>query len=155
MGWIFAISSFLCIWGFGYLMVLAVRQHFFSDFHRRFASQQSGILLVILLFIVMFPVLAVVFGVACWTNLNGKRTAKAWGIAACLVYVLASLWPIIHRFASILGAPGIELAIGVIGLVAFSLSPGIKREADDALTPREKRSEKKQGKETTETGNSN
>jgi hypothetical protein len=133
MGWIFAISSFLCLWGFGYLIVLAVRQHHSYDFHRHFTSQQSGILLLILLFFVMFPVLAVVFGVACWTNLNGKRTAKGWGIAACLVYVLASLWPIIHRFGSILGAPGVELAIGVIGLVAFALSPRINREADDFL----------------------
>jgi hypothetical protein len=131
MGWIFAISSFLCIWGFGYLIVLAVHQRHSYDFHRQFTSQQSGILLLILLFIVMFPVLAVVFGVACWTNLNERRTARGWGMAASLVYVLAPLWPIIHRFGSILGAPGVELIIGVVGLVAFVLSPGIKRQADD------------------------
>jgi hypothetical protein len=131
MGWIFAISSFLCIWGFGYLLVLAARQHFFSDFHRHFTSQQSGILLLILLFIVMFPVLAVVFGIACWTNLSQRRTAKGWGIAASLIYVLTPLWPIIQRFGSILGAPGIELALGILGLVAFVLSPGIKRDTDD------------------------
>ena len=131
MGWIFAISSFLCLWGFGYLIVLAVRQHHSYDFHRHFTSQQSGILLLILLFFVMFPVLAVVFGVACWTNLNGKRTAKAWGIAASLAYVLTSLWPIIQHFRSILGAPGIELAIGGIGLAAFASSPRINREVDD------------------------
>jgi hypothetical protein len=131
MGWIFAISSFLCIWGFGYLIVLALRQRSSFDFHRHFTSQQSGMLLLILLFIVMFPVLAVVFGIACWTNLSQKSTARGWGIAASLIYVLTPLWPIIQHFGSILGAPGVELAIGVAGLVAFGLSPGIKREADD------------------------
>jgi hypothetical protein len=131
MGWIFAISSFLCIWGFGYLLVLAVHQHLLSDFHRRITSQQSGALVLILLFIVMFPVLAAVFGIACWTNLNERRSARNWGIGASLVYVLAPLWPIIHRFGSIPGAPGVELAIGIIGLVAFALSPRINREADD------------------------
>jgi hypothetical protein len=131
MGWIFAISSFLCIWGFGYLIVLAVRQHFFSDFHRHFTSQQSGVLLLILLFIVMFPVLAAVFGFACWTNLNERHTARNWGIAASLIYVLAPVWSIIHHPGSILGALGIELAIGVIGLAAFALSPRINRVTDD------------------------
>jgi hypothetical protein len=131
MGWIFAISSFLCIWGLGYLLMLAVRQRSSFDLHRHFTSQQSGTLLLILLFAVMFPFLAVVFGVASWTNLNERRTARGWGIAASLIYVLTSLWPIIQHFGSILGAPGIELAIGVAGLAAFALSPGIKREADD------------------------
>jgi hypothetical protein len=131
MGWIFAISSFLCIWGFGYLIVLAVHQRHSYDFHRHFTSQQSGILLLILLFIVMFPVLSVVFGVACWTNLNQRRTARNWGIAASLIYVLAPVWPIIHHPGSILGALGIELAIGVIGLTAFALSPGMKRVTND------------------------
>ena len=131
MGWIFAISSFLCIWGFGYLIVLAVRQHSFSDFHRHFTSLQSGTLFLILLFIVMFPVLTVIFGIACWANLSEKRTAKGWGIAASLIYVLTSLWPIIQHFGSILGAPGVELTIGVVGLVAFALSPRIKPEAEN------------------------
>ena len=131
MGWIFAISSFLCIWGFGYLFLLAVRQHIFSDFQRHFASQQSGVLPLILLFIVMFPVLAVVFGVACWTNLNERRTARSWGITASLIFVLAPIWFIVHHPGSILGALGVELAIGVIGLVSFALSPRTDRAADD------------------------
>jgi hypothetical protein len=131
MGWIFGISSFLCIWGFGYLIVLAVHQRHSYDFHRHFTSQQSGILLLILLFIVMFPVLAVVFGVAFWTTMNGKLTARGWGIAASLIYVLAPLWQIIQRFQSLFGVPGVELTIGVVGLVAFALSPRIRPEADD------------------------
>jgi hypothetical protein len=131
MVWIFAISSFLCVWGFGYLIVLAVRQQFFSDVHRHFTSQQSGVLILVLLFIVMFPVLAAVFAIACWTNLNERRTARNWGIAASLIYVLAPVWPIIHHPGSILGALGIELAIGVIGLTAFALSPGMKRVTND------------------------
>jgi hypothetical protein len=133
MGWVFAISCFLCIWGFGYLIVLAVRQHFFSDFHRHFNSQQSGILLLILLFIVMFPILAVVFGAAFWTTVNQRVTAKRWGIAASLVYVLAPLWPIVHRFGSVLGAPGVELIIGIAGLTAFVQSTGTKPEGGDLL----------------------
>jgi hypothetical protein len=108
MGWIFAISSFLCIWGFGYLIVLAVHQRHSYDFHRHFTSQQSGIMLLILLFIVMFPVLAVVFGVAFWTTLNENLTARGWGIAASLIYVLAPLWQIIQRFQSVLGHPGLS-----------------------------------------------
>jgi hypothetical protein len=108
MGWIFGISSFLCIWGFGYLIVLAVHQRHSYDFHRHFTSQQSGILLLILLFIVMFPVLAVVFGVAFWTTLNENLTARGWGIAASLIYVLAPLWQIIQRFQSVSGSPGLS-----------------------------------------------
>ncbi len=129
MGWVFGVSSFLCIWGFGYLIVLAVRQRHSYDFHRLFASQQSGILLLILLFIVMFPVLAVVFGVAFWTTLNEKLKARRWGIAGSLIYVLTPVWPIIHHPRSILGDSGVELAIGVVGLIAFVLSPGVGREA--------------------------
>jgi hypothetical protein len=79
----------------------------------------------------MFPVLTVIFGIACWANLSEKRTAKGWGIAASLIYVLTSLWPIIQHFGSILGAPGVELTIGVVGLVAFALSPRIKPEAEN------------------------
>jgi hypothetical protein len=131
MGWIFGVSSFLCVWGFGYLIVLAVRQHLFSDFHRHFASQQSGILLLVLLFIVMFPVLTVVFGFAFWTSMNGKLTAKGWGIAGSLIFVLAPIWPIVQHPRSVFGVLGIELAIGVVGLVAFALSPGIGPEVDD------------------------
>jgi|HubBroStandDraft_5_1064220.scaffolds.fasta_scaffold32200_3 hypothetical protein len=119
MGWMFAVACFLCVWGFGYLIVLAMRQHFFSDFHRNFASQQSSILLLILAFIVMFPVLAVVFGFAFWTTINERRAAKGWGIAASLVFVLAALWPIVHHPGSMLGFAGVELAIGAIGLYAF------------------------------------
>jgi hypothetical protein len=122
MGWIFAISSFLCLWGLGYLVLLALRQHFFSDFHRRIGSQQSGVLLLILSFVVMFPVLAAVFGLAFWTTFTERRSAKSWGIAASLVFVLAALWPIVHHPGSILGAAGVELAIGAIGLFAFGRS---------------------------------
>ena len=133
MGWIFGISCFLCIWGFGYLIVLAVHQRHSYDFHRHFTSQQSGILLLILLFIVMFPVLAVVFGVAFWTTMNEKLTVRGWGIAASLIHVLAPLWLIMQRFQSVLGVPGIELTIGVVGLVAFALSPRIRPGADNLL----------------------
>ena len=61
MVWIFAISSFLCVWGFGYLIVLAVRQQFFSDVHRHFTSQQSGVLILVLLFIVINLVVDILY----------------------------------------------------------------------------------------------
>jgi hypothetical protein len=133
MGWIFAISSFLCLWGLGYLILLAARQHWFSDFHRRIGSQQSSVLLLILSFVVMFPVLAAVFCLAFWTTFTEKRSAKSWGIAASLIFVFAALWPIVHHPGSILGAAGVELAIGAIGLYAFGRSPGSYGAADKFL----------------------
>jgi len=71
--------------------------------------------------------LAAVFGVAWWTVWKGKPSARGWGIAASLFYILVSLLPIIFFSRSVWAGVGVVLtnfglvlAIGVAGLVAFS-----------------------------------
>jgi len=120
MGWVFGISSLFCSWGSVYLILRTIHQHYSYDFLRRFAFQQFGLLLHILFLIVIFPVLAIIFGLAWWTIWKEKLSARGWGIAASLIYVLISLWPIIYRSDSDWGAPGLEFAIGLGGLIAFS-----------------------------------
>jgi len=65
-----------------------------------------------------FPVLAIIFGVAWWTVWKQKNSAKGWGIAASLIYVLLSLWEIVFSkrpWNSFLGT----LAVGLVGLIVF------------------------------------
>ncbi len=120
MGWVFRISSLFCTWGSVYLILRTIHQNYSYDSLRRLALEQFGLMLHVLFVIVIFPVLAIIFGLAWWTAWKEKVSARAWGIVASLTYVVISLWPIIYRWDSDTGAPGLEFAIGIGGLIAFS-----------------------------------
>ena len=65
---------------------------------------------------------AAIFAVAWWTIRKRKPSARVWGVAASLTYILPTLFIIfwkIHRSRAIRDCTWIMLAIGVVGVVAF------------------------------------
>ena len=73
----------------------------------------------ILLVPTVFSVMAATYGIACWTIWKGKRSARGWGIAASLTYILLplSMFFFVRHFIS--RHFPVMLAIGVAGLIAF------------------------------------
>jgi len=87
---------------------------------RHFAFLTLRNLLPNLLIDVLFPVVvATITGVAWWTILKGKPSARFWGIAASLMYILIFLRPIIFSLRSVWWHHVGALFIGIIGLVEF------------------------------------
>jgi hypothetical protein len=106
MGWVFAISSMYCVLAANLLILQGIDRHY--DFRA----------LLTLLVEAFHPVVAIIFGVAWWTILKDKPSARGWGITASLIFVLTPLWAMIYS-ASFSGSIGFELAIGFVGLLAF------------------------------------
>ena len=107
--WTAAISSLLC----GWIALTSV----VGKVHQYGSLTPRGLLVPAL-----FSILAAINAMTCWAFWKRKPSATAWGIAACLTYVLLSLftiWSRVHRSQSIRGSSGIMLAVGVIGLVAL------------------------------------
>lgn len=124
MGWVFAIASlFFAVGSYSFLVQTAQIQ-------RSYAPSKPWIQLVDAV-----PVSAVIiFGVAWWRVLKQRPSARGWGIAASLIFLLFSLWAIFFGSESIWGLVGVELALGVVGLIAFSPRPR-KRFATDEIRP--------------------
>jgi hypothetical protein len=128
MGWIFGISSLLCILGTYIILhktIQALQQ-------QNFALWKFRIWLLILLFNTICPAFAIIFGVAWWTNWREKLSARRCGIAASLTFVLYSLWVFFNSSKSDWGIPGVELSIGVIGLIVFLRRYKIKPKTNDS-----------------------
>lgn len=106
--WVFAFSSMVCLGITLRRISSTVHQH------------HSLLTLSNLRVLVVFSIQAVIFGVAWWEIWREKPLAAALGIVASLVFVLVSLWGMIFFSKSVWGNEGIVLAIGVVGLVAFS-----------------------------------
>src|SRR6266446_5821285 len=107
ISWIYAISSLLGLWTAFWFIPLII--------HRRYAFSPLRSLLIS----GVFPTLATVYGVAWWAVWKGKASAKGWGIAASLTYILGSLLEIIFFQRSVWSCNGVVLATGIAGLVAF------------------------------------
>jgi Peptidase family M50 len=76
-------------------------------------------------FIGLLPILALAASAALlvtasWTTLRGKQSARVWGIAASLIFVLVPIWPITSSSQPPWREFGFSLVVGVVGLVAFS-----------------------------------
>ncbi len=73
----------------------------------------------LLIFVLFEAVVAAVTGTAWWTILKGEPSARGWGIAASLMYILIFLRPVIFPW----GTGGLHhagaLIIGIVGLVNF------------------------------------
>jgi hypothetical protein len=65
--------------------------------------------------------MATVFGVAWWKVWKQRPLARAWGIAASIPITAHPLWRIIRFPRSIHGYNVLVLAVGVVGLLAFSM----------------------------------
>ena len=119
LGWVFAFTSLVCL-------QIAVSS-ILGKIHRHYTLLLFRNLLVPTLFTVQ----AAIFGVAWWTVWKGKRSARSWGIAASLMYILASLLPVIifsiislrygwRDFGAVSANLGLVAAVGVAGVVAFA-----------------------------------
>ena len=107
MCWLYAISSLLGLWTAFWFIPRIIHRHY------AFSPLRS------LLISAVFPTLATIYGVAWWAVWKGKTSARVWGIAASLTYILISLQLIIFFSQSVWNCSGLMLAIGTAGLVAF------------------------------------
>lgn len=106
VGWCFVVESLLNI-------AISVR-HILYAIHRH-----AHLPLRSLLDAAWFSVtVAAIFGVAWWAVWKGKPSARGWGIAASLTYILIFLRSISFPPRSIWGHVG-ELVVGTIGVAAF------------------------------------
>jgi hypothetical protein len=104
---VFAISSLLGVWTACRFIPHILHLHHASLSRVVFAA-------------LVFPVLVVIYSAASWTVWKEKRSARAWGIAASLTYVLINLQMIFVSSRSVPNCVWIMSAIGVAGLIAFS-----------------------------------
>jgi hypothetical protein len=118
MSMVFAISSLLGVWIACRFIPAILHLHHASLSH-------------VLLAVSVFPVLAVIYSVAWWTIWKEKRSARAWGIAASLTYVLINLQMIFYSSRPVPSCVWIMSAIGVVGLVAFSWRDELHERSED------------------------
>jgi hypothetical protein len=78
----------------------------------------SQILVLVLPFV--FPLFAIVFGIACWTSFKAKPSARVWGIIASLINIQTALFPLLLPPHSFWNAFLPILGIGIAGVVAFA-----------------------------------
>jgi hypothetical protein len=113
LSWSFAFTSFVCL-HVAFLSILrTIHQSIPRAIHQRYA-------LLLLLVPAVFTLFAVVFGMAWGTVFKGRSSARGWGIAASLINIAVSIWPIFLLPRSPWGSFSVILVIGVAGLVAFS-----------------------------------
>jgi hypothetical protein len=89
MAWIFAFISLVCLW-----IVL----RYIGAIYRHLASLPHPSL-KLLVVPAVFSALTAVFGLAWWTTWKEKASARGWGIAACLINTLLSVWRLIFSLA--------------------------------------------------------
>lgn len=66
-----------------------------------------------------FSILAIIYALTWWAVFKGQPSARGWGIAASLTYIIISVWSIIYFLRPVWGAFGVIFAIGITGLIAF------------------------------------
>jgi hypothetical protein len=120
LGWAFLIASLVSIC----LTILSIERGI--QMHYDFLRPR------ILLLEAAFPVMAVIFGMTWWTVWRDKPSARGWGAAASSIQILLPLCMIIFRSYSILGCQGVGLALGVVGLIAFSWPDKSQTATDDS-----------------------
>lgn len=105
--WVFACTSLIYV-------VLCLRSMYTISQNYAFLTLSN-----LLIFVLFEAVVAAVTGMAWWTILKAEPSARGWGIAASLMYLLVFVRPIIFPWgAGRLHHVG-ALVIGVIGLVEF------------------------------------
>lgn len=120
LSWIFAFSFLL-----GLPATYSTTLSIFASLRHRAPNVHwpaSWWLLVFLLPFVM-PIQTSVFGLAWWTVFRQKRSARVWGIAASMIFVLWTVLPLFYSPRYFWTGSLLLLGIGLVGLVAFAL-PG-------------------------------
>jgi hypothetical protein len=112
LSWLFAITAIVCL------------QISLSSIVRHLRGHTFGLSHLLIPAVLMPP--AILSGMTWWTVFRAKPSARGWGIAASLVYVLFAFWPFILLSRSGLAMPvgwsnlAFMLAVGGAGLAAFS-----------------------------------
>lgn len=107
LAWLFAISSLLCIWHslqFAFRYVI-YRQHPHLAWHELFAVS-------------LFPLLAIIYGIAWWTVWRKLPSGRFWGVLACLTYIGFPLWAMI-ALHSVQLSLAVMLVIGILLLIVL------------------------------------
>jgi len=120
LSWIFALSGFICF----SITALGSYGTFVHPLHALSASQVQHRVIGAAVFLL----LAVIYGMAWWTNARQKPSLRLWGIAASLTFVALAFLPVaVHRFAISERAgqtPShpllFSLGIGLAGMIAFA-----------------------------------
>jgi hypothetical protein len=119
-------------WNFAFLSLLSIVAAFWiilRTLHLQLAAARSHPLA---LFIdVILPAMAAVFGVAWWKVWKEMPSARAWGIGASVLLAAHPLWRIVRFPRSIHGYNVLALAIGIAGLVVFSMRNETLSDAGD------------------------
>lgn len=108
MGGVFAIESVVCLCVAPGFILRIVSRHFYS-----LSPLRS------LLICAIFPVMAIIYGVASWKIWKEKPTGKGWGIAASILQTVLPLWLVLFRSRSIWSCHGESLVIGATGIIVF------------------------------------
>jgi hypothetical protein len=106
--WIFAATSLVYLLTPLWIILYTIRRHYaFPTLHDLLVAAPFS------------AVVAIILGVAWWTILKGRPSARRWGIAASLIEILISLRPIIFSSRSVWWHHVGALFIGIVGLVTF------------------------------------
>ena len=122
MGGVFAISSLICT----FLAFWLVQQTY--QVQKRYAFSHPGVLLADL----AFPALAVIYAVAFWTIWKERPSARGLGIVASILQILLPLRQIVVHSWHVRSYDGIVLALGIVGLIVFSMREGMVPEEDNS-----------------------
>jgi len=123
MCWVFAFMSLRYALDPRVSMLYAVHRHYAFLPLRNLAT------------ITLYAVVPIVSGIAWWTVWKRKPSARLWGIAASVTYILIFLRPIIFFPASAWWRNWSALALGIMGLAAFL--PRHERHDSETPTPPE------------------
>ena len=107
MGWCFAFSSLLRLLFFHRRILFMICQHYAFLPLRSLLDCEFSLLA------------AAILGVAWWAVWKGKPSARSWGIAASLAYILTFLDSFAFPRRSIWGHNWGSLVVGTIGMVLF------------------------------------
>ena len=106
-------------WGFGFVSLLILIGSILrlcSTLIRRHGALHPGLILVFGVTVA----LALVFGMAWWTTWKAKPSARAWGIASSLVFLLVPVSEMYFAHQPMNNLHWSEIAIGVFSLAAYA-----------------------------------
>jgi hypothetical protein len=110
LAWLYAVTSALSIYGIVRILPIVAGPHFT-------ANLVTNLLTISVLF-----ALPVIYALAFWTNLKGKRSGKIWGILASLIFLILAIWREAMNFLHSDQRHSHYLAFfmtGLLGIVAF------------------------------------
>lgn len=117
MSWIFALAFVI-----GVPITFTTTVQIFGSIRHRDPNVHLPGTWWLLVFLVpwVLPLETAVFGVAWWTVFREKRSARAWGIAASMVFILWVLLPLLTTPHFFWTGELLLLSVGTIGLIVFA-----------------------------------